>query len=152
MFLWQDSYVICKVFQKEGPGPRNGAQYGKPFDEKDWDSEGEIDCVQSIPVAAMSAPVLMLPSASHISVVNDMHPSTSECIGLTSISCLSGMMPSSSTQPSAPSNQLDDDILSLLDCFKEEDDNPLDGNENNGIEVCIISFVIYTCFKGPQFW
>ncbi|KAL5101206.1 hypothetical protein RYX36_005533 [Vicia faba] len=26
-----NSYVICRVFQKEGPGPRNGAQYDKQF-------------------------------------------------------------------------------------------------------------------------
>nr|GLL28362.1 NAC domain-containing protein 82-like [Ipomoea trifida] len=31
----QDSYVICKVFKKTGPGPQNGSQYGS-FEE-DWD-------------------------------------------------------------------------------------------------------------------
>ncbi|XP_047256859.1 NAC domain-containing protein 82 [Capsicum annuum] len=35
----QDSYVLCKVFQKSGPGPKNGAQYGAPFIEEDWDDD-----------------------------------------------------------------------------------------------------------------
>ncbi|KAJ1401282.1 NAC domain [Sesbania bispinosa] len=129
----QDSYVICRVFQKEGPGPRNGAQYGKPFNEEDWDEE-EIGCVQTVPLAAISPQVPILPSASHISVANDMHPSKIGCIGLTSVSCLSGLMPSCSTDPSAPSNQVDNSILSMLDLFKE-DDNALAVNESNGIKV-----------------
>lgn len=33
----QDSYVVCRIFQKNGPGPQNGAQYGAPFVEEEWD-------------------------------------------------------------------------------------------------------------------
>ncbi|KEH35592.1 NAC domain-containing protein 82 isoform X3 [Medicago truncatula] len=128
----QNSYVICRVFQKEGPGPRNGAQYGKPFNEKDWDSEEEIDYVQAVPVAAVSAPALILPSSSHISEENDMHTSARGCTGQTSLSGLSRLMPSGTTHPSAPGNQADDDILSMLAIF--DDENALAGNENNGSE------------------
>ncbi|XP_019149694.1 PREDICTED: NAC domain-containing protein 82-like [Ipomoea nil] len=35
----QDSYVICKVFEKTGSGPKNGSQYGRPFIEEDWDND-----------------------------------------------------------------------------------------------------------------
>lgn len=35
----QDSYVLCKVFKKSGPGPKNGAQYGAPFEEEDWEDD-----------------------------------------------------------------------------------------------------------------
>ncbi|XP_055831893.1 NAC domain-containing protein 82-like isoform X2 [Solanum dulcamara] len=35
----QDSHVLCKVFQKTGPGPKNGAQYGAPFKEEDWEDD-----------------------------------------------------------------------------------------------------------------
>ncbi|XP_004502933.1 NAC domain-containing protein 82 isoform X2 [Cicer arietinum] len=129
----QNSYVICRVFQKEGPGPRNGAQYGKPFNEKDWDSEEEVDCPQPVPVAAVSAPAPILPSSCHISVANDMHPTTSGCIGLASSSYLSRVMPSGVTHPSAPSNQVDDDILSMLASFKDDNDTSAK-NENNGSE------------------
>ncbi|XP_058227936.1 NAC domain-containing protein 82-like [Rhododendron vialii] len=38
----QDAYVLCKVFKKSGPGPKNGAQYGAPFNEDDYDDDGEI--------------------------------------------------------------------------------------------------------------
>ncbi|KAE9608693.1 hypothetical protein Lal_00020799 [Lupinus albus] len=134
----QDSYVICKVFQKEGPGPRNGAQYGRPFNEEDWDEEAEIGCVVSLPVAALSTPAPIQLNTGHSSAANDMHPSTSECIGLTSVSCLSELTPSCLTLPSAPpsnNNEAVDAILLMLDCVKE--DNTLALNENNKIEANI---------------
>ncbi|KAL6543411.1 hypothetical protein OROHE_010033 [Orobanche hederae] len=38
----QDAYVLCKIFKKNGPGPKNGAQYGAPFNEAEWaDDEGD---------------------------------------------------------------------------------------------------------------
>ncbi|XP_042416791.1 uncharacterized protein LOC122005718 [Zingiber officinale] len=37
----KNSYVLCKVFQKSGSGPRIGEQYGAPFNEEDW--EDSID-------------------------------------------------------------------------------------------------------------
>ncbi|KAI3709888.1 hypothetical protein L2E82_39656 [Cichorium intybus] len=43
----QEAYVICKVFEKSGIGPKNGAQYGAPFEEKDWDDD-ERSTVTSI--------------------------------------------------------------------------------------------------------
>ncbi|KAL0343173.1 UNVERIFIED_CONTAM: NAC domain-containing protein 82 [Sesamum angustifolium] len=40
----QDTYVLCKVFKKNGPGPKNGAQYGAPFNEADWaDNDDDND-------------------------------------------------------------------------------------------------------------
>ncbi|CAA0822220.1 NAC domain containing protein 103 [Striga hermonthica] len=38
----QDTYVLCKIFQKNGPGPKHGAQYGAPFNESDW-SDDDMD-------------------------------------------------------------------------------------------------------------
>ncbi|XP_019194781.1 PREDICTED: NAC domain-containing protein 17-like isoform X3 [Ipomoea nil] len=32
----QDYYALYKVFKKSGPGPKNGEQYGAPFNEEDW--------------------------------------------------------------------------------------------------------------------
>ncbi|KAL9248469.1 NAC domain-containing protein [Drosera capensis] len=40
----QDSFVICKVFHKSGLGPRNGEDYGAPFNEEEW--EGDDDDVE----------------------------------------------------------------------------------------------------------
>ncbi|XP_078148016.1 NAC domain-containing protein 53-like [Carex rostrata] len=35
----QDLYVVCRIFQKSGSGPQNGAQYGAPFVEEEWEQE-----------------------------------------------------------------------------------------------------------------
>ncbi|MQM13399.1 hypothetical protein Taro_046324, partial [Colocasia esculenta] len=35
----QDAYVVCRIFQKRGPGPQNGAQYGAPFVEEEWEDD-----------------------------------------------------------------------------------------------------------------
>lgn len=32
----QDSYALYKVYQKSGPGPKNGEEYGAPFREEEW--------------------------------------------------------------------------------------------------------------------
>ncbi|WOK92778.1 NAC domain-containing protein [Canna indica] len=37
----QDAYVVCRIFQKSGAGPQNGAQYGAPFVEEEWDDVDE---------------------------------------------------------------------------------------------------------------
>ncbi|KAG1361359.1 NAC domain-containing protein 78 [Cocos nucifera] len=33
----QDAYVVCRIFKKSGLGPQNGAQYGAPFNEEEWE-------------------------------------------------------------------------------------------------------------------
>ncbi|KAJ4971121.1 hypothetical protein NE237_004220 [Protea cynaroides] len=33
----QEAYVLCRIFQKSGAGPKNGEQYGAPFIEEEWD-------------------------------------------------------------------------------------------------------------------
>ncbi|XP_074578503.1 NAC domain-containing protein 53-like isoform X1 [Curcuma longa] len=39
----QDAYVLCKIFQKSGPGPKVGEQYGAPFNEADWEDDFAVD-------------------------------------------------------------------------------------------------------------
>ncbi|XP_073139726.1 NAC domain-containing protein 53-like [Henckelia pumila] len=41
----QDAFVLCRVFQKSGSGPKNGEQYGAPFLEEEW----ENDDLESVP-------------------------------------------------------------------------------------------------------
>lgn len=31
--------MVCRIFQKAGPGPQNGAQYGAPFVEEEWEED-----------------------------------------------------------------------------------------------------------------
>nr|AAM34772.1 nam-like protein 9 [Petunia x hybrida] len=41
----QDAFVLCRVFQKSGAGPKNGEKYGAPFVEEEW----EDDELQMVP-------------------------------------------------------------------------------------------------------
>ncbi|CAA7390722.1 unnamed protein product [Spirodela intermedia] len=44
--LLQDGFVVCRIFQKRGPGPQNGAQYGAPLPvEDEWD-ESELPAIK----------------------------------------------------------------------------------------------------------
>ncbi|XP_057979273.1 NAC domain-containing protein 53-like [Malania oleifera] len=38
----QGAFVVCRIFQKSGSGPKNGEQYGAPFVEEEWDDDKEI--------------------------------------------------------------------------------------------------------------
>ena len=35
----KDAFVLCRIFQKSGTGPKNGEQYGAPFIEEEWDDD-----------------------------------------------------------------------------------------------------------------
>ncbi|KAG9457277.1 hypothetical protein H6P81_001785 [Aristolochia fimbriata] len=50
----QDAYVLCRIFKKSGPGPKNGEQYGAPFKEEDWDADDEnvVDDDDLLPYAS----------------------------------------------------------------------------------------------------
>nr|GMD58439.1 BTB/POZ domain-containing protein At2g13690 [Ipomoea batatas] len=52
----KDSYVLCKVFKKSGLGPKNGAQYGAPFSEEDWEDDFE-NCGEPIPFSIPTHPI-----------------------------------------------------------------------------------------------
>ncbi|PON72448.1 NAC domain containing protein [Parasponia andersonii] len=80
----QDLYVLCMVFQKDGPGPRNGAQYGAPFVEEDWTDDeegGEGCCMEMNP--STNTPVANISQATSVA---------SFCIGATSELCVSGLV------------------------------------------------------------
>lgn len=35
----KDAFVLCRIFQKSGSGPKNGEQYGAPFVEEEWEDD-----------------------------------------------------------------------------------------------------------------
>jgi hypothetical protein len=37
--IFQDAFVLCRIFQKSGSGPKNGEQYGAPFVEEEWEND-----------------------------------------------------------------------------------------------------------------
>ncbi|CAN6236781.1 unnamed protein product [Urochloa humidicola] len=51
-----DACVLCKIFQKSGPGPKIGAQYGAPFNEEDWNDASNVECSPFAPCVAPCAP------------------------------------------------------------------------------------------------
>lgn len=64
---FQDSYVLCKIFQKSGPGPKNGEQYGAPFKEEDWEDDAEFEdsvCFPSIAAAENTSSFVLTPLLS----------------------------------------------------------------------------------------
>ncbi|KAG6475431.1 hypothetical protein ZIOFF_064651 [Zingiber officinale] len=57
--FFQDAYVICKIFQKSGSGPKIGEQYGAPFNEEDYDDDTTTEdffslCPESLGVQTTS--------------------------------------------------------------------------------------------------
>uniref|UniRef100_A0ACD5Z9U2 Uncharacterized protein n=1 Tax=Avena sativa TaxID=4498 RepID=A0ACD5Z9U2_AVESA len=48
----QDLHVVCRIFQKLGSGPQNGAQYGAPYMEEEW--EDEDDAIENTPTSGTS--------------------------------------------------------------------------------------------------
>lgn len=44
----QDTYVLVKLFEKPGSGPKNGAQYGAPFNEEEWEDEHIASCSNAL--------------------------------------------------------------------------------------------------------
>ncbi|KAK7391188.1 hypothetical protein VNO78_19600 [Psophocarpus tetragonolobus] len=39
----KDYYALYKVYKKSGPGPKNGEQYGAPFNEEEWADDDIVD-------------------------------------------------------------------------------------------------------------
>ncbi|KAL6844269.1 hypothetical protein ACP4OV_025942 [Aristida adscensionis] len=69
-----DACVLCKIFQKSGPGPKIGAQYGAPFNEEDWD-DANVKHPASAPSVAPCAPESISDglnsSGEHLAVSDD---------------------------------------------------------------------------------
>ncbi|MCO5591298.1 hypothetical protein L7F22_045279 [Adiantum nelumboides] len=72
----QNGYVLCRIYQKSGAGPKNGEQYGAPIEEVDWEAApvGEIDDLNSLGATLSSA----LHSAGTCAEICDTKPSISE--------------------------------------------------------------------------
>ncbi|VAI63476.1 unnamed protein product [Triticum turgidum subsp. durum] len=68
----QDMHVVCRIFQKVGSGPQNGAQYGAPYMEEEW--EDEDDAIENTPTSGTSTEMLAITdAASAESNVEDEH-------------------------------------------------------------------------------
>ncbi|KAL0752052.1 hypothetical protein Bca101_034055 [Brassica carinata] len=158
----QDTYVLCVLFKKDGPGPRNGAQYGAPFKEEDWSDEEHRTDVPSTSNASIFLHGL---NAETRLAVAPSHDSNKACFGgMMSESCVSDFPPATATASVAahltdaanapmPASLLDpsssaslaqtlqapnddDDLYAMLDLFVDEDEF-LPFSEPNTNEVAL---------------
>lgn len=53
--------MVCRIFQKHGSGPQNGAQYGAPYMEEEW--EEEDDAIEYSPANGTSAQIAAITCA-----------------------------------------------------------------------------------------
>ena len=135
MCSWQDAYVLCVIFQKDGPGPRNGAQYGAPFNEEDWKEDGveemgsfEVDLSSGLSVLSSKEPLN--------SFAPDTSMTPSNVFGCSSASCISENL--ASTSKEIPQNisggiapvEIPQNLDSADYLFTVEDIFPEDGNLN----------------------
>ncbi|KAF5743498.1 hypothetical protein HS088_TW08G00082 [Tripterygium wilfordii] len=82
------AYVVCVVFQKDGLGPRNGAQYGAPFREEDWsDDEEEVNIGGAVSPGETSTPALSLPFNQNSSIATSSHGLESMFTGPSYVPC-----------------------------------------------------------------
>ncbi|KAJ6813808.1 NAC domain-containing protein 53-like isoform X2 [Iris pallida] len=70
----QDTFVVCKIFQKSGAGPKNGEQYGAPFVDEDWDDLiTENDNAVALPCFPCQEPSYDHPSSSNPAPSQSVH-------------------------------------------------------------------------------
>ncbi|KAG2711574.1 hypothetical protein I3843_04G077000 [Carya illinoinensis] len=88
-----NTYVLCKIFQKKGKGPKNGARYVAPFKEEDWSDWSDVeeaDCAEDVTLAGRSTTSFMLPN----NTISSAAIGTTSLVGAISESCLSETVPS----------------------------------------------------------
>ncbi|KAI3451530.1 hypothetical protein Pfo_008195 [Paulownia fortunei] len=121
----QDTYVLCKVFKKNGPGPKNGAQYGAPFNEADWADDDQSHAI-SLASDGPSPTTLLQPEEQSCPLVTGFFgPGSSSGLPLIE----EGPSPSAGCPTSEVFvDETDDEIVRLLAPFT--DDDTLLFNEN----------------------
>ncbi|KAI9114013.1 hypothetical protein K1719_015264 [Acacia pycnantha] len=134
----QDSYVLCRVFKKDGRGPRNNGRYGKLFDEENWDDEEDSTSI------ADNEPLGVLLAIAHNNN-NNLSPCESNWQPTPKSSLSSGTTydPSVVNKDDvvSPVPREEDDVLCLLDCFSEEEipSTLALSNEDHNIEAGVNS-------------
>lgn len=163
----QDTYVICKLFKKNGLGPRHGSEYGAPFKDEDWSDEEDRESLVAITSAADNADPGPNEETSLVATASHSQQPPEDCFnGVMSESCVSDVPPQVTAtvlppltsdvvaQPLLSSSPLfevpqaplgDDDFYSMLDRFVVDNDESLllDGfNNQYEVSLCIISRLV----------
>lgn len=144
----QDAYVLCEIFKKSGRGPKNGSQYGAPFDDAKWADDLDVqDCIEPVPSATLepiredvSSSVCTATSESTVFPGPDRDSFCTPAEELPSVSipsnnCTSLADPGPLQTPEFHwSNPSEDDMLALVMHCSE--DALLQSAENGGEEEC----------------
>ncbi|KAK4490663.1 hypothetical protein RD792_001354, partial [Penstemon davidsonii] len=125
----QDTYVLCKVFKKNGLGPKNGAQYGAPFNEAEWTDDDDVDDAEN-----NATPLTPNDPCLTSALVSENQTSVFDP-GSTSVvsSIEEGPLPSTTTK--LVLDEPDDEIVRLLASFTDE--HTLFSNENENHKECV---------------
>lgn len=132
------------IYEKDGPGPRNGAQYGAPFIEEEWEDNEEAD----VPSTSNFTQALIFPDKPNHSVDIRITDPERYCVGSTSEACPSGpsqIVPSVvDVPPPAPTSDIAmEDPQNLCDDDDSQgifgDEIPAASYEKDKVEVCISS-------------
>ncbi|GAU25811.1 hypothetical protein TSUD_30760 [Trifolium subterraneum] len=104
-----DAYVLCRVFEKSGSGPKNGEKYGAPFVEAEWENVVKVEGLSSVNNNAPDVDDEQVNSLVAVDNVMHMHhgvtfgstdlPSSNYCYG----------------EQLEPDNQVEDIINSMQD-------------------------------------
>ncbi|XP_023532223.1 NAC domain-containing protein 78-like isoform X2 [Cucurbita pepo subsp. pepo] len=113
----QDAFVLCRIFQKSGSGPKNGEQYGAPFIEEEWENDEDLTLPGEEAVV----------NEGLVNVDDDMHLEVDEIVQY-----FDGELPFEYDQPL--SNYLQDTInpVELPNVLVENDNKPLELQHNHG--------------------
>ena len=123
------------IFDKNGPGPRNGAQYGAPYNEEDW-TDGEEE--EEITVAGVSSvrETGQVAGTSQISPSKDLADSSLYGSSVSEAAGPSSKLPRDNNVEAEMLPALDkNDILSLLYII-DEDSSMMDESNKVHIHIC----------------
>lgn len=159
--VFQDPYVICKIFKKSGLGPRNGAQYGAPFNEEEWDEDEGDGFKNPFPSAGLPVSASLLSGNHHfdlaptgISSLTSVDIYIGSSCGLASSTAIPSPveMRTTATDYSLPDSvyqSAPDDVSSLLQEMFTENASALP-TENNNMEKLDEFEYLITCEGAPS--
>jgi hypothetical protein len=114
----QDAYVLCRIFEKSGSGPKNGEKYGAPFVEAEWENVVEG---QALPLPPVNNDVLKQEVSAHAPDVNEW------------VNSLVAVDNEPFEQMPAP---VDDDYVETLDLDQELDTSVTVGSADLPLNYC----------------
>lgn len=141
--MFQDACVLCKIFQKSGPGPKIGEQYGAPFNEDDWnEANGELSSFAfSVPPCALESSNGRLNTAGQqLAVSDNIGSSLDHCSETNDKIAVGGC---GTTSPSVPFDTIHTQQLAeIISCFSTDLLNSV--SRDGSLVICFttLSFVV----------